>query len=579
MSSGFENLAEGLTVEEKRELLAKIQASLNLSAKDADAIVAPSDQEGELHHKLERDMKKVSFWNRILFALMALFTGSSKIEVFRKYQLREALAKVHESLPSEWDTSRKTLKGPFARRLYDLWADTLLVKPYLEHLFQQKLTLENGILGLIEQMNPKAPHKLTDLFPLSEMEVLYRQDPRPSSLILNMRSRLDSYLKTLSEASLDSVKQVLLPLYLLRSVVNYPYVNLFNLFGHELSGTVVTKYPGFQDASARKVGPYLERLFYGLYLANKTPRLAEDLFKLFQETEKHLPTSDETPTAEASWSAFKVLRENARHLFEDLPWKELLECCFNNPYYSLQFYVPQFSLFEFYGSILRLRFEEDLSAYILPLRERILESEKSFLFSAPQENFLEFYIPGLATIGNRPRLFRYPLSLANLVSFLVLYVQKRILPFIQSLGKYLGPGAKTVFQAVNSKMELLTALNEKILRFDRSWHTDTADGKEFQRLKYEASNATVTPKALTQFLEQKDAEAQVLLEEGIEHLQGLTVQLERLTSRQIPGLKAVLSMPYHWENLTEPIEAVLGRLLKLLDKGVFVVRESYALES
>ncbi len=579
MSSGFDNLADGLTVEEKRELLAKIQASLNLSLKDADAIVAPPDHEGELRHKLERDLQHVSFWNRLLFALMALFTGSTKLEVFRKYQLRESLAKVRESLPSDWEPSRKVLKGPFARRLYDLWADTLLVKPYLEHLFQQKLTLENGILSLIEQLNPKAPHKLTDLFPLSEMEALYRQDPRPPILALNMRSRLEAYLKTLNEASLDSVKQILQPLYLLRSVVDYPYANLFDLFGHELTGTVVTKYPGFQDAPARKVGPYLERLFYGLYLANKISRLDDELFSLFQETEKRLPQTDETPTSEASWSSLKILRETARHLYEDLPWKDLLECCFDNPYYALQFYVPQFSLYEFYGSILRLRFEEELSASILPLRERILDAEKSFLFPSPQENFLEFYIPGLAPVGNRPRLFRFPQTLAYLYGFVALYGQKKLAPFLQSLGKYLGPGAKTVFQAVNSKMELLLALNEKILRFDRSWHTDTADGKEFQRLKYEATNPAFSPKALNQFLERKDAEVQGLLDEGIEHLLGLSTQLERLTSRQIPGLKAVLSMPYHWENLTEPIEAVLGRLLKLLDKGIFVIRESYALES
>ena len=73
MSSAFEELSQDMTSDEKKVLLGKIQASLNLTAKDTDNIVSKTEGPEELKHKLTREVSRLGFFDRLLVRLAAFF--------------------------------------------------------------------------------------------------------------------------------------------------------------------------------------------------------------------------------------------------------------------------------------------------------------------------------------------------------------------------------------------------------------------------------------------------------------------------------------------------------------------------
>ena len=56
MSSTFDELSQEMSSDQKKELLGRIQLSLNLSARDTDNIVSKAEDAQELKHRLTREV-------------------------------------------------------------------------------------------------------------------------------------------------------------------------------------------------------------------------------------------------------------------------------------------------------------------------------------------------------------------------------------------------------------------------------------------------------------------------------------------------------------------------------------------
>lgn len=578
MSPSFDDLSQDMSPEEKKMLLGKIQASLNLTAKDTDNIVSKSEGPDELRHRLTREVNKLGFFDRLLLRITAFFRSQREYEVMAARKLAGSKAVLRERVPDLVSFGRNEWTAEFGKVFYDFYAEALILRPVFDHLFLQKLTLEAGLLQLIQDEYPEAVRGLEDLLPDAEIAALYRADQKRSSLQSVLDQRLTAYGNSVPASVLERVKTRLRPLYYLRPLVQFPYTFLLELFGHNPDKVEVSRYPYFLGVPWRKAAGLFERFYYGLHLASKLELREGGLNLIFEGAAGRISDEKTSWTVELINQRLTAFVRLAQENVQRLPWKEILQWSFQNPYYAVKYILPQFSVREFYQTTLIMNFRAELDARIPAVRQQLLSEERAVLFQNSPFQPLEFYVAG-AGASTKTRGFQYPETLGLLWGFLNYHFLKKVVPFHQNLSRMIPAANKNVLQALSTVIEELSGLRQKIHLFDQTLHPDSEEGKEFQKLKYELNSKALSLKPFLDLVQNKDAQASELVARGTEGLQNLSLHLAAVRERNVPALRALLKLPYLLEGQQETIENGLDRLLVIIEKMNFVVKEASHLES
>lgn len=579
-SPTFDNLSQNLSPDEKKAFLARINTSLNLTFKDVDSILSQHEPVKELRSRLTSEMNKLSFFQKILLRLSAFFSNKTIQDSYLASKLTEARDELRSDIPEMIHLQREALTPVLAQKIFDLYAEAAPLKPVFDQLFQQKTPLEAGILKILDEEYPQALHRLTDIFPLDDMEQLYKKEARKNTLFTEMGRRLEKYFDTIPNSVMVKVKERLKILYYLKPLVHYPYAYLFDQFGFSPSKGDYKKYPFFSEASPRRSADYLERIYFGIYLAQKCEWVSGSLNSILQPIIEKADDKNEFPSLEEINQRISFLHQTAVDLASKIPWKELLQWCFQDPYYSVKFYIPKFSVADFYESTLKVRLNDEIEATIPHVRQRIFNDEKVFLFQNQNFRYLDNYIPGIppAAAAYKLKGFQFSETLNIVISFLMVHFQNSVIPFLQNFTRMLSQQNKNSLATILALADELGSIKEKIQKLDKSLHPESESGKEFQTLKYELSSKPTSHKPYLQLIQSKDQEAENIIEQASEYLKNLNEQFEGLILKNIPAINSILKLPYLLDNHTETVGKVLERMNVICEKALFLIQESYELE-
>lgn len=579
-SSTFDNLSQNLSQDEKKEFLARINASLNLGFKDVDSIISQHEPVKELRDRITSEMKKLGFFQKILLRISAFFANKTMPDAYLSSKLTEARETLRAEIPELIQIQKETLTPILGQKIFDLYAEAAPLKPLFDQLFQQKVPLESGILKILDEEYPQALHRLTDIFSLDEMEQLYKKDQKKSTLFTEMETRLEKYFDSIPNKVMVQVKERLKVIYYLKPLISYPYGYLFDQFGYATAKGEYKKYPVLSEASPRRCADYLERLYFGIYLTQKCDWRTGSLNTLFQSLIEKNQDKAELPSLEEINQRITFLHQTAQEMAERIPWKELLQWSFQDPYYAVKFYIPKFSVADFYESTLEIRLNDELESTIPHIRQRILNNEKTFLFQNQNLQLLDYYVPGIppAAAAYKLKGFQFSETLNLIMAFFVIHFQNQIVPFLQNFARMLSQQNKNTIAPLLAVTDELISIKEKIQKLDRSLHPESESGKEFQTLKYELSSKPTSHKPYVQLIQSKDQEASQLIERTCEYLGNQHEHLQGLVTKNIPAVNSVLKLPYLLDNHTETVGNILERMTVICEKSLFLIQESYDLE-
>ncbi len=582
MSSTFDELSQEMSSDQKKELLGRIQLSLNLSARDTDNIVSKAEDAQELKHRLTREVEKLGAIDRFFLRVSAFFLSRSETEIMADRRLAGSRTVLRDRIPEMVNFSHQEWTPEFGKLVYDVFCEISELKPVFEHLFQQKLTLEAGLLLLLQEEFPEAARELDSLFPERDMVALYKTDQKRSNLQASLDQRLTSYFEKIPSSVFERVRDTLRPLYYLRPLIQFPYIYLLEQFGHNPEKAEVTKYPFMIGAPWTKSAGLLERLYYGLYLSTKIEWRETSLNQIFHGVADRLSNDKVSWTAEGISQKVSALVRVAQETAQRVPWKEVLQWSFQDPYYSVKYILPKYSVRDFYETTLTLNFDEELAEKIPEMRRRLLAEEKMALFERDTFQPLDYYISGAGSSISptiRVQGFQHTETLGLLWALLSHHFTKRVQPFHQSLSRLVAPASKSSLAGLANVIEELSQLKSRIYQFDRSLHPDAEEGKEFQKLKYELASKPFGLKPFVQLVQNKDDQALELINRGQEGFQTLLTQFSGIRDRNVPALKAILGLPYLLDGRQETVENGLDRMLVVLRKALFVLKEASNLES
>lgn len=573
MSSAFDQLTEGLSPEEKRELLEKIQNSLNWSQKDSEAVSPFVPPREEIYKNLAKDAEKMSFFRKLVYRILSFFMGLQFEELLLRSKIHELKKKVDETSHGliYWD--RRQLSEVFGRSLWDLYRACWPLQAVFQQLGKKSQIIEKTVTDLLEAIIPQPKTSVFDLVTLAEMGDIYRSSGQKEKIHKRVKDAIGPYLNQIPEEVYHRVRDFVAPIYHLKPLVTYPYHVILQAFGVNVGDSEPgDDPPPLHPAYLKGLVTDVEKLYYALYLANKIQFNEATWRPLFQNYVNI--SGDKLREVDEYLHITKKVLEEAASIFGEIPWKELIQSLNENPYYSLRFYLPQFDVKGFYKVALIVRFSQQVEDIFPELRRSILEREKNTLFQNQNSQLLLYYNTEtnseIRAMGGEG--FRFVDSLNLINTFLVTHYSQQILPLFQTLSRVV----LQTFKGLNNELlDILSSLEElksHIGQFDKSLSPEQNDGVTLLRLKQEAKSRILSLKSLNDLVTKKDKEAWSLIHRALELLRRAQRCLEEIANHTSEKMKSQLKLPYIMGGVRKPIRealeeklAILVNLLKLVE--------------
>jgi len=544
LSSAFDQLTEGLSPEEKRQLLEKIQSSLNWSQKDAETVAPLVPEKEEIYKSLKKDAEKMGFFKKLIYRIVSFFMVIRYEELLLRskiHELKKNVDKISHGLVY-WD--RNQLSEVFGKAIWDLYSTVWPVIPVFQEIGKKNTIIEKTVTDLLETIIPNPKTSVFDLVTLSEMGDIYRTSGQKEKIHKRVRDSIQPYLDQISEDSFKKVKDLISPVYYLRHLVLYPYHVLLQAFGANISDDEPVECPPLRPAFIKGQIDFIEKLYYSLYLANKIQYHDATWRPLFQN---YINISGEKAhDVETYVKVIKNIFEEAHSIFGEIPWKDILQALNENPYYSLRFYTPQFDVKSFYRANLIVRFAEQVDDIFPELRKSVIEREKNALF--PNQNSQLFVHYNWENNSNlrayNANGFRHVDSINLINTFAQTHYTNHILPLFQTLSRVVLQSFKNLNSNLLDILSQIEDLKVTLNKFDRSLSSESNDGVTYMRLMQELKTKPLTVRNMNEFTQKKDKEARAIIEKSYDIFTRAKKILEEINENTSDKMRSSLKLPY-----------------------------------
>jgi hypothetical protein len=547
VSSRFPELVQALPDKERHDLYRRIMKSLSLDF-DRSQRIYPAEVQRTQRAEL---IRRMPFLMRFRVWLRRLLTGKEPEDCFLDARLAALRRKLQSAgLPSAGSHS-DGLDPQIAERVFELYRAAYPVIPLLGHLWEKKESLRLIIHRLLEGKIPDAKHSPEDLLPQSDMEDIFIRTQSKEDIRRELLSRLDEYLRSISDEVYAQIETGVIPLYYMRDMGLFDYQRFFQQFGYRPGLAPPGDKPHMRRASVQATLPYLEELYYAIYSTLKVPRkffVHRELLEDFADRKNE--ASEETTPDQERKAVVAHLEEHLRDLNDAVlrfnhrtPLVELIRFYRNDPYYRVMAYAPQLNLREFYNNSMRIEILSRLDDQFPEIREGVIDRLIAEIFTGDLRHF-DFLPESTPSTLRRQGLppIKHVAAL-NVLHQYVKYPFKRDLQeFLRVLSRMMPARQKGIANAIVEHSSGLQDVEEKAESLDQGFSPDADSGKIFHRVRYAADSDPVQHRSYRNLVTQTDREIGALIDAGLGHIDGIRSALQEIATAVPDALRERYSL-------------------------------------
>ena len=621
-------LSRSLSERERKELLDKINRSINLSDSSDNSIYPKKMNDEEREILIEHDMQNASFFARFLLWIRSIVTGKNKKDIFLELKMSSLKNSIQKRNPGLTGFETRNLSPKTAQEFFSLFVLVNPLIPLYRKIWSDTNSFENALVGLLERSLPEPKKDLFQLVSNEEMEDVYAKTGVKEKVRDLVNDRIEAYIEHIPVETFAQLEDQIKPVYYLKEVVLFPYLRFFKLFHYTPQPT--DEKPLFKSASAILALEYLEKMFYAVYTATKIEepisldkKFAQHLLSSTGElvtpveedgsrdTEKREEdeqsgdgdtTTDELPSEEHEatlsdssngggtegtethdatqdddtdyetgrelvLSVQRVLR-GVHEFSKAVPLVELIRYFKKDPYYQLIFYIPKLYLKEFYLSILKIRFIPKVDEVFPEVRKNVIEKKIQDLFKGKRLGGFLYYRDYTSTDFSNLGLptFSHDRSANLLYNYIRQFYRGTIQELVQILSRGLLKTNRITLNRLLLHAASVEDLEDKLKSFDNSLSPDEEDGKLFQRIRHSLASDSTHQRLFRNLVVQKDKEVESLLEKGKEGFLGIKKIFDELLSSPMESVKQKLHTHYMVNGKSQSLEELLRNQSNHIEK-------------
>ena len=151
ISTTFRDLALALTEEERRSLLRKISASLNLSPASSQSLFQPGYEDQARRDAIMEEIAGLGFWEKLRYFFRKLFSTRNSEQTYMDFRLSELRRRARRVRPSLGPLYPHSVSADVARGAWDLYRRAYAVIPVYMDLWRSGHYLQEAgehLLGI-----------------------------------------------------------------------------------------------------------------------------------------------------------------------------------------------------------------------------------------------------------------------------------------------------------------------------------------------------------------------------------------------------------------------------------------------
>ncbi len=563
----FHDLSRGLTQNERDELLKKIKTSLTIDNENSGLHQEEMDKDEKLAI-IKKEKNEISLIRRFFLWLQSKLTGRSVEELMLSGKLMRIKRKIRKKDSGLTGFETRNLTPRFAELVYELYKAVVPVRNLFKKIWLDDNSLNTFFMDIVEEGIGERIQDIEDIVSFDAVISAFGKAGRKDDIKSLIVDKLFVYVDSINKNIFKELEIDLLPLYRLKNLVLFPYVNFFQQFGYTLLDTPYTENPHFKNASAVLCLEDLEKLYFAVYAASKLERRVNLNSKLMDrlavisgndpdESSSHIVTDLEFVIQKALW------------FYEKVPLADLIRYFKKNPFIKMIFYIPSVDLKEFYRTTLKMRLLNRLDERFEEIQKEYIVQEIENLFSGKHyvnfQNYREYSSIDYEKLGVSSFRNIKPLSLVY--NFIECFYRGGV---IQSIVRVLEKGVLSQNRLMRDNMlqyaSTLEDVSDRIRIFDNSLSPDSEEGKVFHKLRFSISKDVSQQKIFRKIVIQKDREAKNLAEAGIDAIAGLKRVLGEINKSTNDSVIDQLKQHYLIDNKPVVLQDLLVDSIEKLNK-------------
>ena len=585
----FQELSRFMPENEREELLRKLKSSLTVPGEPDEKQYHRELDSKERDRVIEKDIKKLGWFSRIILWLKSKIGGKSIRELYLASRVNKLKREISGRYPGITGFETRDLSPKLAQEIFGIYALTIQLRKIYQQIWTRTEYFERMFMVLLEGRLQNVKTKLNDLVPEAKLEQIFLNTKSKEAMRTEIISALDTYTDSLSNEVFNTLEEELKPLYFTKDIILYQFISFFQLFHFTPIEDDLGRKTYFKNASAMLCLDHLEKLHYALHAVAQLPAsldLSNDIGMYMNmlkqevlQAEKSSEDNQKEATAGENSQSMeeKNVEENGSEnqdavndilqklilrchaVFKSLPIEEIIRYFLKDPYYQLVRTVPELTIKDLYVSSIRLRFLAELEKKYPEIRKRVVENEIKELFS--QHQFVNFrHYREYSSIDYKKMglpFFAHIRSVTLIFNYIRAFYQGQLQEAAQLLDRVVLSQNRIMRDRLIQHTASVADLEEKIRQFDYSLSPESEDGRLFQQLRFTMIQDPSKQKIYKTLVVQKDREVTSLIDRSIEALAGLEGVFNEVLTSQADNIKSQLNNNFFMKG--QPV--LLSRIL------------------
>jgi hypothetical protein len=599
----FKNITKDVSEDDRKKIVSRVEEMDLPDARGEELItdtVAPPRkpvtaskesvlESGAFRTLMRKGMDEFTFMEKLVFQMQVIFLRKNQLELFRNYYLAQ-LEKEVAATGNYANFENKTLLARFAGELFDLYKVIAPLKAPLDLMWQNKIALHAVITNLLEQGNANVKRNLEDFTPVDQLLNIFIENNNSDEAVRrHILKSVRSYTDSLSSIRLKEIRNDLIPFYYLHKLVNYPFLEVFKLFG--VSPAQVT------DGSAKPVFKssvpisilldYLMKFDVVLTWSSHltvSEGVTRYMYREFYINENKVEASgseinlDElTATVSEQVKEFENSIARINRTQSKFPVAKFIQIFTQNPVYAVAQLAPKLDVRQFYSDTFKSIAVNELDALLVQMRVAYFRQMLGKYFQKIGFSTIEFYVNNFNSQWENSGLpqFKYAKSFEVMYNFLHHWVPARMQNiFVLLISNVLSKVPTLQIQMEEFKISL-DLVEDKLKKFDKSLGFESEAGKMLLGYKDSLSGNNIKRvKEVTTFVVGQDAEALSLVENALHVLENFSNFIKtKILDGASDTLKPIIAGIYSGISRSQSLQEVLRHRWEDLTLFISTLRE------
>lgn len=569
----FDELSSAITEKERRELLKKINLSMNINPGLDESIYNVEMNKEDRNRMVMEDLKNLSFFEKLIIKIRQMFSGKSEEAVYTAIRFKRLRRSINRKMPGITGFETRSISKNMGDIVYKLYLKSLPLIDVFKDFWSQGETFHLVLSELINERMDGAVREIDDLITDEEIEKILYEKETKAAIREEVLRKLNRHIKNIPQKIFDDIEDEIMPLYYFRSIVLFPYSRFLKLFGFDPSSGSGTY--SFKNASAMLCLDHLEKLYYAVYMVMKVSipvRINDLIGKYFyveakaeiddnDEDEENGDFSENDSLGEAEgvsgqgpdggelqwfYSRLNDIYSESRKVSKKVPLIELIKYFRNDIYYKLAFYIPKLKLKDFYYANLKIHVLEQVDAKYTNARNILIEKNINRFFNNIQmKKFMHYrYYTSFDYNKIGVNYFYHVKTLEILFNYLDYYYNNIYRSMIDVVARIVFSQDKITINSVMVQLSALDDIYIKIQDFDKSLAPDEEDGKLFLRLRYGLGNDNAYLKMYKTFVAERNRTTKDIINKSLDAFDSLLKIFSQLVSSPSYEVKKTLKSFY-----------------------------------